>query len=89
MDRTKDAGITSLAAPGVQEAAPGRAARPVAGPPSADPLAATVDLHYELEDAGRALRPGQRVSVALPLKGEEESLVVPGAAILLDVHGGA
>ena len=35
----------------------------------------------------KRLKPGQRVSVSLPLRGEEESLVVPWAAILHDIHG--
>ncbi|WP_254053635.1 hypothetical protein [Singulisphaera sp. GP187] len=34
-----------------------------------------------------ALRPGQRVGVTLPLRGEDESLVIPLAALLRDIHG--
>jgi multidrug efflux pump subunit AcrA (membrane-fusion protein) len=49
-----------------------------------------VDVFYELEnDAGRTLRPGERVSVTVFLRGEEESLVVPWAAVVIDIHGGA
>jgi len=33
------------------------------------------------------LKPGQRVSVSVPVRGEEESLVVPWAAILHDIQG--
>jgi RND family efflux transporter MFP subunit len=61
--------------------------KPVAAPPSADPLAATVDLFYELPNNDGRFRPGERVEVILPLAGETESLVVPRAAILRDIHG--
>lgn len=60
---------------------------PVAAPPSADPLAATVDLFYELPNADGRFKPGERVEITLPLTGEEESLVIPRAAILRDIHG--
>jgi membrane fusion protein, multidrug efflux system len=64
-------------------------ARPVSAPPSANPLTATVDLFYEIEPGSGGVRPGQRVSVSLPLRGAGESLVVPWAAILQDIHGNA
>lgn len=60
---------------------------PVAAPPSADPLAATIDLFYALPNPNGRFRPGERVEVTLPLTGETESLVVPRAAILRDIHG--
>lgn len=69
--------------------APGRAARPVAAPPSANANAATVDLFYEVENDDGELRPGHKVAATLPLKGEAESLVIPWAAVLFDVHGGS
>ncbi len=64
-------------------------ARAVAAPPSADPLAATADLYYELDNTSGNFRPGERVGVSLLVKGEAESLTVPDAAILYDIHGGA
>ena len=67
--------------------APGRPARPVAAPPSANPNAATVDLFYEMINDGGELRPGHKVVVTLPLKGQEECLVIPWAAVLFDIHG--
>jgi membrane fusion protein, heavy metal efflux system len=80
----KDAGVGGLAdAPG----AANRIARPVDAPPSADPLAATANLFYEVSNKDATLRPGQRVGVTLPLKGEDQSLVVPRAALLRDIHG--
>lgn len=79
------AGIGSLAdAPGVRV----RPARPVEAPPAGDPLAATVHLFYEVENHDRALRPGQRVGVTLPLRGEEADLVVPRSALIRDALGG-
>lgn len=62
-------------------------AKPVSAPPSASALAGTVDFFYEVEGSGGALKPGQRVSISVPVRGEEESLVVPWAAIIHDIHG--
>jgi RND family efflux transporter MFP subunit len=82
----RPAGIGSLAAaPGVKV----RTARPVPAPPSGDPLAATVFLFYEVENADRSLRPGQRVGVTLPLRGDEDSLAVPRSALIYDALGGS
>jgi multidrug efflux pump subunit AcrA (membrane-fusion protein) len=73
----RDLGATSI----------GVSVKPFAAPPSADPLAATIDLFYELPNPNGRFRPGERVEVILPLEGETESLVVPRAAILRDIHG--
>ena len=70
-------------------AAEGRAARPIDAPPSADPLAATVDLHFELPNADGHFRPGQKLAVTVTLKSEDESLVAPWSSVLHDIHGGA
>lgn len=66
-----------------------RSAQRVAAPPTADPLAVTVDLYFELGNADRELRPGQRLDVQLPstLK-VRSSLQLPASAILYDIHGG-
>jgi len=69
----------------------------MAGPPSADPATATSDIFYALQSpvvhalqsAGGTVRPGERVSVLLPLTGSEQSLVVPTAAVVYDLNGGA
>ncbi len=63
------------------------AVKPVAAPPSADPLAATVDLFYEVANTDGRFHPGERVEVTLPVAGETESLVIPRAAVLRDIHG--
>ena len=79
------AGVGGLAdPPGVKV----RPARPVTAPPSGDPLAATVHLFYEVDNKDRSFRPGQRVGVTLPLKGDEESLAVPRSALIRDALGG-
>ncbi len=65
-----------------------RTAKLAAAPPSGDPLAATVNVFYEVGNADHGLRPGERVSVTLPLRGDDESLVVPHSAIVRDYHGG-
>lgn len=69
--------------------APGRAARPIPGPPSADPVASNVDLWFELPNPDGGFRVGERVLVALPLRGGQEELVVPASAIVRDIQGGA
>lgn len=86
IDAGKEAQVRSLR---TTEGAVRAAARPVRpAPPAANPLAATVDLFYEADNPKAALRPGQRVAVALPLRGEEEALTLPAAAIVHDIHGG-
>ena len=62
---------------------------PVTGPPSANPGLATSDLFYALQAADGSVRTGERVSVQLPLTGTEQSLVVPTAAVVYDLNGGA
>ena len=57
-------------------------------PPSANPLAASVDLFYQLDNHNDPLRPGERVAVELPLVTEQRSLVVPWSAVIFDVNGG-
>lgn len=64
-------------------------AKPIPAPPSADPLASTVDVFFEVENTSGKLHPGQRVGVRVPLKDTDESLVVPWAAVLRDIHGTA
>jgi membrane fusion protein, heavy metal efflux system len=65
-----------------------RAGKPVSAPPLADPLAATVFVYYEVANKDAALRPGERVGVTLPLRGDDSSLTVPRASLLRDTHGG-
>ena len=64
-------------------------AKPVRTSPTANALTSTIDLYYEVANADHHLRPGQKVGIALPMKGEAESLVVPTASVLRDINGGA
>lgn len=66
----------------------GRTATPIAAPPTADLATAGVDLFYRLANADASLRPGQRVSVRVPLAAGAEHLVVPRGAVLFDALGG-
>lgn len=66
-----------------------RSARPVKAPPSADAVANTADLYFELANADGSLRPGQRLNVTLSLRGATESLTVPWSAVVYDINGGA
>lgn len=86
IDRAASAGVSSL---GNVTNKFQRTARPVTAPFLAGAAPATVDLFYELENADGKLRPGQKVTVTIPLQGEVEGLVVPKAALLHDIHGGA
>ena len=64
-------------------------AEPVVASFSADSQSATVDLFYELPNKDFSYRPGQKVSVTIPLKVTEQALVVPYSSILFDMYGGA
>lgn len=65
-------------------------ARRVLAPPSADPLTASVDEYFELARSA-GLRPGQRVDVSVPLRGQTAAprLAVPLSALVYDLSGGA
>ncbi|MCA9124115.1 MAG: efflux RND transporter periplasmic adaptor subunit [Planctomycetaceae bacterium] len=66
-----------------------RTATYVSAPPSANPLATSVDVFYQLDNTDGDLYPGQRLAVTLPLHNRTQSLVVPFRAVLYDIHGGA
>lgn len=68
--------------------APQRTALPVAAPPTANAATATVDLFHELDNREAKLAPGERVAVALRLRGEATSLTAPWSAVVHDIHGG-
>lgn len=85
IDRTEPAAVGKLSAP------PGARlplAKPVAAPPSANPLAATVDVYYEVPNADGTLAPGQRLGVTVPLADAKDGPTVPWSAVVFDVHGG-
>jgi RND family efflux transporter MFP subunit len=72
---------------GLRAGAAARQARRVTAPPSANPTAASVDLFFELAAEGAMFRPGERVSVQLPLGTAADGLAIPESAIVYDVHG--
>ena len=86
LDTSAEAAIGSLA--GEPWSSP-RTAAPIAAPPSADAQSSSADLFYQLDNPDRALRPGQRVGVTIPLTGDEARLTIPFAAVLYDMHGAA
>lgn len=67
----------------------GIVARPVRGPATATPGAASVDVYYA-PAIGAGLRVGERVLVDLPEQGGSGAAVieVPASAILTDINGG-
>jgi RND family efflux transporter MFP subunit len=83
VDGGKPASVTTLGSPRSP-----RTATPITAPPTANPAAASVDLFYQLQGGETALRPGERVTVQLPLKTTERGLVVPDRAVLYDISGG-
>ena len=86
IDATKGAVVHALSEPA---GSPGRRATAIAGPPTADPLAATTDVFFETPNADGALRPGERVQVELRLREPERVQVVPWSAIVYDFSGAA
>jgi RND family efflux transporter MFP subunit len=85
IDRRAAAEVAPL---GAASSTGGTAATPIDAPPTADAATAGVDLFYSLPNRDRALRPGLRVTVRVPLRASEQSLVVPRAAVLYDAMGG-
>lgn len=86
IDRRRTVHIGNLNAHAGERAWP---ATPVDAPPSADPVAATVDLYFQLDNTAPNFTPGQRVGVTIPLRGNEESLTVPWGAVVYDIQGGS
>jgi RND family efflux transporter MFP subunit len=86
VDTSRGAVVRPLGGP---PGAPGRPARAVPGPPTADPAAATSDVYFAVANGDGALRPGERVEVELRLRQPEKARVVPWSAIVYDVDGGA
>jgi cobalt-zinc-cadmium efflux system membrane fusion protein len=71
-----------------EEKGRGYTAKPIQAPPTATPLASTVDLYYELPNREGSLRPGERMTVRIKLQGESQQRVVPWSAVMTDINGG-
>ena len=83
LDSKSPASIRPLASTGS-----GISAKPIAGPPTANAIANTLDWYYELP-ASTPLRAGERIAVEIPtLESQSESLVIPFSAVLCDIYGG-
>ena len=83
------AGQTSVRVKDVDGQGPTRRAVRVAAPPTADPLAVTTDLYFELANTEGRLAPGQRLTVFLPSRNaSRKGIAVPTAAVLYDIYGG-
>jgi RND family efflux transporter MFP subunit len=63
-------------------------ATPIAAPPTATLLAATVDLYYEMPNPEGRFRPGERTTVKIRLPEAAEQLLVPWSSVMHDIHGG-
>ena len=63
-------------------------AKPIQSPPTATPLASAVDLYYEVSNPEGALRPGQRLTAQVPLRGAIAQATVPWSAVIIDIYGG-
>jgi RND family efflux transporter MFP subunit len=84
LNRTADiGGLADL--PGAEG---NRPAKPAAAPPAADPLAATVHVFYEVANHDGVFRPGERVAVTVPMRGDDQCLTVPKSALVRDPSGG-
>lgn len=52
------------------------------------PLAAAVDLYYDVANPDGAFRPGQRLTAHLRLKSSREQDTLPWSAVIHDIYGG-
>lgn len=87
-DRLRRVREVRLAPLGDDAGASGRLARALPTSFTSAPGSVSAELLFEVPNADGALRPGERVAVVLPTGEEGESLVVPWAAVLHDIHGG-
>lgn len=62
-------------------------AKPISGPKTTHSGTAALDLFYRIDNADGALRAGEQVRIALPIKQARESLVAPYSAIYQDMYG--
>lgn len=87
LDRSKPGRVLPLGrAPG----AVGVVAHPIDAPAAGRPEIASADLYFQLDSEATDMVPGQRVRVEVPLRGDGEPRpVVPQAAVLYDLQGGA
>lgn len=63
-------------------------AKPIDLPPTSAPLAAAVDLYYEVANLQGEIRPGQRLTAQIPLKENVAQNTLPWSAVIHDIYGG-
>lgn len=85
LDTEADVLVADLTA---RPGAPTYIAKHITAPPSANPLAGTVDRFYALDNRQPRCSPGERVGVTMTRKGDAVSLTVPWSAVIHDIHGG-
>ncbi len=61
---------------------------PVTLPPTALPLAAAIDMYYELPNSGHNFPPGKKVTMHIPLRGDTNQIALPWSAVIHDIYGG-
>lgn len=83
IDRTSSAEIT------ISSQETPRSVAPTGIPQATQDGRRTVDLTYEIANADGQLRPGQAVTVSLPVGGTTEEIVVPRSAVIWDGMGSA
>lgn len=76
-----------LSAPGERHSSHPVSVNPVTVPPTAQALASTVDVYYELPNEQSKFQPGQRLSAQIRMQGEATTLAVPWSAVYLDIYG--
>lgn len=87
LDNLDLSGPAQLSAPGERQSSHPVSVNPVTVPPTAQALASTVDVYYELPNDGSMFQPGQRMSAQIRMKGEATTLAVPWSAVYLDIYG--
>ncbi len=85
IDTAADAAIGELV---TKAGATTHSAKPVVAPPTANAVAATSDIYYELDNRATRFSPGQRVGVTLALTGAATSPTIPWSSVVIDIHGG-
>ena len=84
MDLTRNATVGGLSANSPPK---GPIGKPVAAPPSANPLTSTVDVFYEVANPDSKLIPGQRLAASLAMKTDRSALTAPWGSIVYDIFG--
>ncbi len=62
--------------------------KPAEVPPTAVPLAAAVDIYFELPNPDKKFQAGQKVAAHLSLKGSAQQVAIPWSAVIHDIYGG-